>query len=68
MELAVWYFQRALFAGGEETEHIQLRYEYGNEVVFVIETVSGKYYEMTIDNEVREMTFLYGPYDSYPMY
>lgn len=68
MELAVWYFQRALFAGGEETEHIQLRYEYGDEVVFVIETVSGKYYEMTIDNEVREMTSLYGPYDSYPMH
>lgn len=68
MELAVWYFQRSLFAGGEKTEHIQLRYEYGNEVDFVIKTVSGKYYEMTIDNEVREMTSLYGPYDSYPMH
>ena len=68
MELAVWYFQRTSFAGGEKAEHIQLRYEYDGEADFVIETVSGKYYEMTIDNEAREMTSLYGPYDSYPMH
>lgn len=68
MELAVWYFQRSLFAEGEQTEHIQLRYENAEEDVFVIKTVSGKYFEMTIDNEAREMSSLYGPYNSYPMH
>ncbi len=68
MELAAWYFQRALLAAEEKIEYIQLRFENGAEADFVIKAASGKYYEMTFDSESREMDSLYGPYESYPMH
>lgn len=63
-EVVLWYFARSAVAGDERAETIEESYEN----CYVIKAESGNYYEIDINPSTREVSSIFGPYDSFPVH
>ncbi len=63
-EVAAWYFDRSALAKGEIRKSIEASYENA----YVVRTESDQYYELSLNPVTREVSSVYGPYDSYPIH
>lgn len=64
IQLVEWYFGFSALTQGEQVAEIEESYEDN----YVVRTESGHYYELTLDPASREVSSVYGPYDSYPLH
>ncbi len=62
IELVEWYFERSPLSEGEKLESV----ERVDMAVYTIKAESGKYYQIFLTDATREMSAMYGPYDSRP--
>lgn len=65
-EIILYFFKLTSFSNGETPDTIELSLE--NDESYIIKTVEGNYYEATFDPVIREVSCIYGPYDSYPQH
>ena len=61
-EVVRWFFERAPIADDEEINYMEENFE-GN---FLIETISGNWYEVGYNSEKGLVSSIYGPYPEYP--
>lgn len=62
IQLAEWYFERSPISKGEKLESV----ERIDMAAYIIRAESGKYYQIFLTDSTREMSAMYGPYDSRP--
>lgn len=61
-QAAEWYFAHSGLKSGEITEVVNIAGEY------IFETDNGKYYAVQLEPKTRELSSVYGPYDSFPVH
>ncbi len=62
IQLVEWYFERSPLSEGEKFESAE-RYALG---IYTIKAESGRYYQIFLNDATRELSAMYGPYESRP--